>query len=51
MIYTIGTLKGYALQVTDGEIGSLEDLYFDDEQWAIRYLVVDTGKWLPGRKV
>jgi uncharacterized protein YrrD len=51
MIRTIGTLKGYALQAIDGEIGSLEDLYFDDEQWAIRFFVVDTGKWLPGRKV
>ena len=23
----------------------------DDDRWAIRYLVVDTGSWLPGRKV
>jgi hypothetical protein len=26
-------------------------LYFDDETWSVRYLVVDTGKWLSGRKV
>lgn len=33
---------------TDGEIGSVHDLYFDDEGWVVRYVVVDTGKWLPG---
>ena len=35
----------------DGRIGSLEDVYFDDQAWTVRYLVVDTGDWLPGRKV
>jgi hypothetical protein len=29
----------------------VQDLYFDDENWAVRYLVADTGTWLPGRKV
>jgi uncharacterized protein YrrD len=44
-------LKGDAILARDGEIGSVRDVYFDDERWAVRYLVVDTGKWLPGRKV
>jgi uncharacterized protein YrrD len=44
-------LIGKPIQALDGEIGSVEDLYFDDETWNVRYLVVDTGKWLPGRKV
>ncbi len=44
-------LLGYSIRATDGEIGSVADLYFDDERWAIRYLVVDTGGWLTGRKV
>ena len=35
----------------DGEIGSVHDLYFDDQTWSVRYLVVDTGKWLAGRKL
>jgi uncharacterized protein YrrD len=39
------------IHAVDGEIGSVDDLYFDDETWTVRYLVVDTGKWLPGRKV
>ena len=44
-------LRGTAIQATDGPIGTLHDVYFDDEIWAIRYFVVDTGRWLAGRKV
>jgi len=36
---------------TDGAIGDVKDLYFDDEAWVIRYLVVATGAWLANRKV
>ena len=42
---------GKTIEALNGEIGSVEDLYFDDRTWTVRYLVVDTGKWLPGRKV
>jgi hypothetical protein len=42
---------GYHIQARDGEIGHVEDLVADDEGWGIRYLVVDTHNWLPGRKV
>ena len=44
-------LKGDSIVARDGAIGSVNDLYFDDEGWAVRYLVVDTGTWLPGRQV
>lgn len=44
-------IRGDAIVARDGEVGSVKDLYFDDERWAVRYLVVDTGNWLPGRKV
>jgi hypothetical protein len=44
-------LKGDRIQARDGAIGSVQDAYFDDERWAVRYLVVDTGQWLPGKKV
>jgi sporulation protein YlmC with PRC-barrel domain len=43
-------LRGDTIVCRDGEIGSLSDAYFDDEQWTLRYLVIDTGRWLPGRK-
>ena len=44
-------LQGDTIVARDGEIGSLSDAYFDDERWTLRYLVIDTGRWLPGRKV
>jgi hypothetical protein len=44
-------LRGYAVEATDGGIGSVINTLFDDERWVVRYLVVDTGTWLPGRKV
>ena len=51
MLRTASHLKGASIAATDGEIGSVHDLYFDDLTWTIRYLVVDTGTWLPGRQV
>ena len=51
MLKAASYLKGTSIAATDGEIGSVQDLYFDDRSWTIRYLVVDTGTWLPGRKV
>ena len=44
-------LKGYKLHSRDGEVGEVEEFYFDDHHWIVRYLVVDTGNWLTGRKV
>src|SRR5271165_1457053 len=44
-------LKGLVIQATDGELGTVDQLYFDDEGWALRYLTVDTGGWLGGRQV
>jgi sporulation protein YlmC with PRC-barrel domain len=51
MLRNVKDLRGYAIRATDGVIGDVDDLYFDDEDWAIRYLVVDTGNWLSGRNV
>lgn len=42
---------GHHIQASDGEIGHVDDFIIDDEFWAIRYLVVDTRNWLPGKKV
>jgi hypothetical protein len=44
-------LVGYHLKASDGAIGTIDDLLFDDQNWAIRWIVADTGGWLPGRKV
>jgi hypothetical protein len=51
MLRNVTHLKGFAIRARDGEIGTVEQFYFDDETWAIRYLVVNTGGWLPGRLV
>jgi uncharacterized protein YrrD len=51
MLHKAKTLTGYKLHSLDGEIGKVEEFYFDDHHWAIRYLVTDTGNWLTGRQV
>lgn len=51
MLRSANDLRGHAILATDGVIGTVDDLYFDDDDWAVRYLVVDTGGWLSGRKV
>jgi sporulation protein YlmC with PRC-barrel domain len=51
MLHRAQELVGYTIAATDGELGHVRDLYFDDDAWVVRYLVVDTGSWLPGRKV
>lgn len=48
---TINDLIGFTLAATDGDIGKVEDFYFDDLSWTVRYLVVETGGWLSNRKV
>ena len=44
-------VSGYHIQALDGEIGHVEDFIIDDETWAIRYLMVNTHNFWPGRKV
>jgi len=44
-------VTGYPVHTNDGEIGRVEDFIVDDETWTIRYLVVDTRNWWPGKKV
>jgi uncharacterized protein YrrD len=44
-------VKTLSIQATDGPIGAVADLYFDDRSREVRWVVVDTGTWLPGRKV
>jgi hypothetical protein len=51
MLRNVQRLEGLAISATDGAIGKVEDFYFDDEAWVIRYVVMDTSKWLGGREV
>lgn len=51
MLRSIKQFYGDKLGASDGEIGHVKDFYFDDQNWAVRYLIADTGSWLPGRQV
>jgi uncharacterized protein YrrD len=51
MVRSVKEMKKVEVVATDGPIGSVDDFYFDDERWAIRYVVVDTGRLLSGRRV
>jgi hypothetical protein len=51
MLRSIHDLIGYDLLAEDGRFGKISDLYVDDEKWAIRYVEVSTGDWLPDSKV
>jgi hypothetical protein len=48
---SIHDVSGHHVEASDGEIGHVEDFLIDDATWAIRYLIVDTRDWLPGKRV
>jgi hypothetical protein len=50
-LHSMRDSQGYAVEATDGGIGQVSDFFVDDHGWAIRYLLIDTGNWLPGKKV
>lgn len=43
-------VSGHHIQAADGEIGHVEDFILDDETWVIRYLIIDTRNWWPGKQ-
>ena len=51
VLRSVNNLESFTLGARDGEVGHVYSFLFDSSNWAIRYLVVDTGHWLPGRKV
>jgi len=51
MLRNAKDLHGLTIRATDGDIGTVDQFYFEDQTWAIRYLTVDTGGWLEGRQV
>jgi len=51
MIRSAKELEKYSLQAQDGEIGKVKGLYFDEQEWSIRYLVVETESFFNSRKV
>lgn len=51
MLWSRNELRGWHLRATDETLGEVDDFLFDDRSWAVRYLVADTTRWLPGRTV
>ena len=51
MLWHASAINGYSIEASDGELGTVSDFLFDDASWSVRWLVVDTGNWLSGRKV
>jgi hypothetical protein len=51
MLWNASSINGYAIEASDGRLGTVSDFLFEDANWIVRWLVVDTGNWLSGRKV
>src|SRR5690606_36749289 len=51
MLWRTSRLTDYRIEATDGSIGRVADLLFEDDSWVVRWLAVDTGGWLTGRQV
>ncbi len=51
MLWRCSAIDGYEIAARDGTIGSVDDMLFDEARWTVRWLVVDTGTWLSGRRV
>jgi hypothetical protein len=48
---SVNEVMGYRIHGSDRKLGQVEDFILDDESWYVRYLIVNTGNWLLGRKV
>jgi hypothetical protein len=51
MLRSVKELHGYRIHAKDGDIGKVDEFFFEDKYWVVRYLVVDIGKWILGRKI
>lgn len=51
MLFAANGLIGCPVKASDGDAGTVKDFLFDDRKWLIRWMVIDTGHWLAGRKI
>ncbi len=51
MMRSVQSLTGYSILASDGEIGKVHDMYFDDQTWEIRYVIIRTGTWISRHQV
>lgn len=50
MLQSLENIRNYKIHAKNGDIGRVEDFYFDDKAWALRYLVANCGNWVMGRE-
>jgi len=51
MLRSAAEMFGWSIEAEGGEVGHLSDVYFDDQRWAVRNLVMNTSHWPAGRSV
>ena len=51
MLFAVSGLEGCTVRASDGEVGAVKDFLFEDRTWKVRWMAVDAGHWLPGRRV
>jgi hypothetical protein len=51
MLFAVSGLQGCPVRASDGEVGAVKDFLFDDRSWTIRWMEVETGHWLPDRRI
>ena len=51
MLMKTSDIKGFTISASDGILGTVTDFLFDEDSWTLRWIVVDAGTWLTGRKV
>ena len=51
MLIIAKQIRKCTIEGTDGTVGTIKDLLFDDKKWKVRYLDIDTGRWLSDRRV
>jgi hypothetical protein len=50
-LHAVQDVTGYCIHARDGDIGHVEDFLIGTPDWTIRYLIVDTKNWWPGKRV
>ena len=51
MFHNASSVEGWEVHALDGTVGRVREVYFDDREWIVRYLAVDTGSWLDREEV
>ena len=51
MLWDTSMVMGCAMRGSDGEVGAVSDLLFDDTTWRLRWIVVNTRHWFPSHQV